>query len=159
MKSAENIPWRLLIACLVLGEVMAILALGPEIPAALSRRGVLRGVAFLGVAGLAAGGWLFFGAWSWRWMARRRNTERGSRIFWWGVVLFGGSFGSTQAVRAAVEVVGGAANVLSLPFLRALLVQAVIHSPIALWAGWFWGSMMTFTFGNLPAAPKQANDP
>lgn len=152
MALAGQIPWRLLIPCLLFGQGIAILTLVPGAPADLPAWRVLRMVGYVTLAGLAVGGWAFFGAWSWRWIMQRRSTDRGRRIFWWGVVGFGGAMCISMTIRGTLDAVGGA-PVVSLPFVRELLIQAFIHVPIALWSGWFWGSFMMFSLGGLPAPP------
>lgn len=99
---------------------------------------------FLG--GLVLGGWLFFCIWTWRHLARKRDAENGRLVYDYGVLGWGLPMWVTMAIINAVGEVGGVSNAFSAPFAGALLLNAVIGFPIALWAGYLWGRAMGTVF-------------
>lgn len=133
-------PWRTLAACLAIGLVAFVLPAGTGVPA---REGEWPAVAGLAVL---LGGWAYFGAWTWRRLARLRDGQNGRMVYGFGVLGFGLTWGAGMAIHQAVEHVGGMAGIPSAAFAGELFIQSVIHFPLALWAGYLWGRTMGLVF-------------
>ncbi|HST58376.1 MAG TPA: hypothetical protein VLK84_06810 [Longimicrobium sp.] len=138
----KSTTWKVFAASMAAGQVLSpVLASAhghpPFTPELLGLRIVL---------GLFLGAWLLFSAWTWRRLARMRDAG-GHHVYNWGVLGWGVPMWVTLALMNAADEAGGVGNLLSGEFAGALLTSELIHFPLALWGGWFFGVVMAGVFG------------